>query len=494
MEKNLKNGSKKRSKKRLKKKLLVSGILIGMLLVILLAGYFSISSYFKTHFFPGTKINGIDCSRMTVEKVKERIQDGLQEYSLIVKERGDNSEVITAEMLSITYVDDQGVEKLLKKQEVYRWPSAIKGDKTYETAANIAYNKEGIDQVLDKLKCFQPDNVTAPVNASMEETEEGFSIVPEQQGNTLKREEVKNAVLDAVDTGKTEIDLEALDLYEKPEILSTNEELNARVQQLNTLISANIIYDFEDRQFTVDKKLIKSWLVKGEDGSYSIDQDQAANWVKEMAYETDTYSLTREFQTSTGQTITLPKHRGDYGWVINRDKTTQALLEAIQAGVQETREPEYLYKGVDRKKNDIGGTYVEICISTQTMWCYKNGNLVVQTPVVTGNHATGHDTPSGGVWAIDGKKADFDFKKYRAHSDFWLPFNGDVGIHDANWRTPEQYVPTTYENNGSHGCINTPRDAMEKIFNTVDIGYPVVIYFSPDQVVGPEPTQTEAGV
>lgn len=484
----------KKKAKRSRKKIIIPILMLCLLLLAVGGAYVGISMYFKTHFFPGTRINGIGCGRMTVKQVKEKIQDGLQEYSLIIYERGDTSEVITADMLGITYVDDKGVEKLLKQQKIYQWPTALKHDKVYETAANITYNKEGIDGILDNLKCFQPENVTAPVNAVMQETEEGFSIVPEQQGNTLKREEVKNAIIEAVDTGKTELRLEELDLYEKPAVLSTDEALNAQVQQLNRLISANIIYDFKDRQFTVDRTLIKSWLVKGEDGSYSIDQNQAAEWVKNMAYETDTYSLTREFRTSTGQMITLPKHRGDYGWVINKDQTTQALLEAIQGGVQETREPVYLYRGVDRRKNDIGGTYVEICISTQTMWCYKDGNLVVQTPVVTGNHATGHDTPSGGVWAIDGKKADFDFKKYRAHSDFWLPFNGDVGIHDANWRTPEQYVPTTYETNGSHGCINTPRDAMEKIFNTVDIGYPVVVYYSTDQVVGPEPTQEEAGV
>lgn len=484
---------KKKSRRRRKKFLIPIGIL-AVLLIALTGGYLGISSYFKTHFFPGTKINGIDCGKMTVEKVKEKIQEGLQEYTLTMQERGGSAEVLTADMLGITYVDDQGVEKLLKKQNAYRWPVALGKDTAYETAANITYNREGIDGILDQLKCFAPENITAPVNASLQETEEGYSIIPEELGNTLKREEVKQAVLDAVDSGKTQINLEEMDLYEKPAVLSTDEGLNGQLNQLKTLTSANIVYDFEDRQFTVDRNLIKSWLVKSEDGTYSLDEGKAAEWVKNMAYETDTYSLTREFQTSTGQTITLPKHRGDYGWVINKDKTTEALLEAVRAGVQETREPVYLYKGVDRKKNDIGGTYVEICISTQTMWCYKDGNLVVQTPVVTGNHASGHDTPSGGVWAIDGKKADFDFKKYRAHSDFWLPFNGDVGIHDASWRTPDQYVPTTYETNGSHGCINTPRDAMEKIFNTVEIGYPVVVYYSVDQVVGPEPTQTEAGV
>ena len=46
-----------------------------------------------------------------------------------------------------------------------------------------------------------------------------LSIIPEELGNTLKREEVKQAVLDAVDSGKTQINLEEMDLYEKPAVL-----------------------------------------------------------------------------------------------------------------------------------------------------------------------------------------------------------------------------------------------------------------------------------
>ena len=58
---------------------------------------------------------------------------------------------------------------------------------------------------------------------------------------------------------------------------STDEGLNGQLNQLNTLTSANIVYDFEDRQFTVDRKLIKSWLVKGEDGNYSLDESRRQN-------------------------------------------------------------------------------------------------------------------------------------------------------------------------------------------------------------------------
>lgn len=469
-------------------------ILIILVLVVAVAVlYLGISMYFKSHFLPGTSINGVDCSRKTVKEVKEQIQDKLMEYNLTVKERDDVSEEITSKMLEITYVDDNAVEELMENQDHFAWITSMRGNKKLEVTANMTYNREGIDGILDQMACFDPEKVQAPVNASIQENENGYAIVPESQGNTLKREEVKNAILEAVDSGKTEMDLEELDLYEKPAIVSTDEALNQELNQLNTITNAKIVYDFKDRQYTVDKTLIKEWMVKGEDGAYSIDSNKAAEWVRQMAYDTDTYSLAREFKTHSGVTIQMPKHRGDYGWVINKDKTTEALVEAIQNGVQETREPVYLYKGVAREINDIGGTYVEISITEQKMWCYKDGKLAVETPIVTGNHASGHDTPSGGVWAIDGKKADFHMKRYNADVDFWLPFNGDVGIHDASWRTPAEYNTETYKTAGSHGCINTPRDAMEKIFNIVEIGYPVVVYYSTDQVVGPEPSQSEMG-
>jgi len=112
---------------------------------------------------------------------------------------------------------------------------------------------------------------------------------------------------------------------------------------------------------------------------------------------------------------------------------------------------------------------------------------VTETPVTTGNHATGYDTPAGSVWAVDAKKSDCDFKLYPSHVMFWLPFNGDVGIHDASWRT--EYGGDIYLTNGSHGCVNTPYTEAEKVFNAIEIGDPVIVYYSLDDVTGPQPTQ-----
>ena len=110
------------------------------------------------------------------------------------------------------------------------------------------------------------------------------------------------------------------------------------------------------------------------------------------------------------------------------------------------------------------------------MWCYENGNLVVDTPVVTGNPNKGWGTPSGGVWAIDAKKRDaiLEGEGYEAPVDYWMPFNDNVGIHDFKERY--HFGSTIYLTNGSHGCVNTPYDAVQKIYETVSIGTPVIVY------------------
>ena len=57
---------------------------------------------------------------------------------------------------------------------------------------------------------------------------------------------------------------------------------------------------------------------------------------------------------------------------------------------------------------------------------------------------------------------------------YWMPFNKDVGIHDAAWRS--EFGGEIYKKDGSHGCVNTPPDMAEKIYNNIEIGVPIIVY------------------
>ena len=195
---------------------------------------------------------------------------------------------------------------------------------------------------------------------------------------------------------------------------------------------------------------------------------------KEAAYEVLDFLLNDEnVQAYLDDQKAVPCKEGDFELA----STLDGMKKYIKEGKTGTVEPVYLYEGKSRDTNDIGGTYVEISIQDQEMWCYKDGVVVVDTPVVTGNVSKGYDTPAGSVWAIDAKKHDAVLKGegYTQPVTYWMPFNGNVGIHDADtWRS--QYGGEIYKTSGSHGCVNTPTANAEKIFNTVEIGTPVIVY------------------
>ena len=75
-------------------------------------------------------------------------------------------------------------------------------------------------------------------------------------------------------------------------------------------------------------------------------------------------------------------------------------------------------------------------------------------------------------------KSPFPEEEYELWVDYWLGFSGAYGIHDACnstdcWRT--KFGLSTYIYNGSHGCINTPYNAVKMIYNWARVGTTVYI-------------------
>lgn len=127
---------------------------------------------------------------------------------------------------------------------------------------------------------------------------------------------------------------------------------------------------------------------------------------------------------------------------------------------------------------DVGNTYVEISLKQQHMWYYKNGKLITETDVVTGNDDGYHNTPKG-IYKIFQrvKHTTLVGADYVSYVDYWLGFTSSgIGIHDSSWRSSKEYGGTTYKGNGSHGCVNTPYKAVKKIYDNISKGTYVVLY------------------
>lgn len=426
-------------------------------------------------FFPNTTINGMDVSEKTVDQVKEMIASGIQGYSLTVRERGGNTEEIFGAEIGLKSEFDGSLEHYLESQEPMQWFRHRSKQTEYEIPAMISYDEQKLSEKIDGLECLKEENSRAPINAHISEYQpgQGYSIVPEEQGNLLNKETVTEGITHAIDNLDKEVDLEELDAYEKPEVTSENEELKELKEKLDRYASMSVTYQFGDSRETLGGDTISQWISVGDDGSISLDRNQVAAYVKNLASKYDTAYKSKTLNTSYGKTVTISK--GFYGWRINQNEETNQLYEIIQSGESQTREPVYSQKANSHGANDYGNTYVEINLTAQHLFFYKNGKLVVESDFVSGNHAKNYDTPSG-AYPLTYKQRDATLKgeNYRTPVSYWMPFNGNIGMHDAYWRS--SFGGQIYMTNGSHGCVNLPPAIAKTIFENISAGDPVLCY------------------
>ena len=68
-------------------------------------------------------------------------------------------------------------------------------------------------------------------------------------------------------------------------------------------------------------------------------------------------------------------------------------------------------------------------------------------------------------------------ENYATPVSYWMPFNGNIGMHDANWRS--SFGGNIYKTNGSHGCVNLPPSVAAELYGYVEKGTPVICYYLP---------------
>lgn len=450
-------------------------ILLVVLLLLLTAGAYGYGVYyFSSHFLPGSMVNGFNCSYMTREDTEDLLNQRVGAYVLAVETMRNGQEAISAKDVKLSYVSTGIVQKLINDQDRFLWFLAFNQSRDYDISESLSYNVAMLESAVANLKCMQPENVTEPVDAQIQDTGEQFEIIPEVVGNALDVTKTQEVIAAAMLRGKTSVDLEAESCYRKPSVYSTDEQVKANCEKMNQLCDIIITYDFADRTETVDRDVIKNWFGYDEEGNVILDENLVRSYVAGLGEKYDTMDQIRTFLTYDNREKEISG--GDYGWVIDQDAEVKALIEAIESGVTQVREPVYLYSGWSRGTNDIGSTYIEIDLTNQRLVFYKNGTPIVDTPIVSGNpDFEGCATPEG-CYSVDAKEspAVLTGEDYEANVTYWIPFAGNVGIHDASWRS--DFGGNLYLWEGSHGCVNVPYDKAAAIYENVEVGMPVVVY------------------
>lgn len=472
----MQNKKKKRKKKNQKMVLWSSlGVLFAFLLGLLIAG----SVYCSSHFSKGTIINEIDASGLTMEELESR----MREYVLTVRERtGEGSyitETITGDQIGVTVSNTDELNGILKQQNILKAISSyIKGEQQVYTVENLyAYVDSALMTAILKLQGFQESFVTEPENAHISEydPQTGYRIVPEIRGNVLNQTKTIQTVETAVDALLTEIDLEKAGCYEEPSVYADDVKLTERLAQMKQYTDLRIVYHFGQQEEVIDGSVLSGWLLVDEEtNKVSVSEEKIDDFVVMLRKKYDTIFRSREFQTSYGKTITI--EGGDYGWWMNYSQEQEQLKEMIINGESGERIPVYYQTAAVYGSQDYGNTYIEINLTAQHLFLYVNGEKKMESEFVSGNAARGFDTPAG-IYGITYKEQDAMLvgENYETPVSYWMPFNGNIGLHDAIWR--DSFGADIYKKSGSHGCVNMPYLKAKELYGEIAKGTPVICYY-----------------
>ena len=473
--------------KKKHKGLKVTGIVAAMLLVTAGCAYAGISYYYADKFFEGTTINGIDCSGMTAYQAEQALASKVEDYSIQVASRNLDPQVISGDQINYRYMSDGEVLSFLKKQKSYEWITGLYEKRSYTANENISYDKEMLQSQIKSLNCAMEENQVAPENAYVAFKDTQFEIVPETEGSKLNMKQAYKILSDAVSGSQREVDFASTpDAYVQAEVRSDDANLKATLDACNNFTKASITYTFGEETVTLDGSVIKDCLKFDDRGQFVQDdasfQQHVAEFVAQLAAEHDTVGTDREFHTTSGRTVYV--YGSAYGWQIDQGAETAQLLGEIQAGTQTTRDPVYEMTANSHGYNDLGDTYIEVDLSDQHMYYYQNGGIIFESDIVSGDMTYADRQTPPGIFTLYYKKSPDVLRgsklpngkyEYEQPVTYWMPFNGGIGFHDANWQP--YFGGDRYIGGGSHGCINLPPENAAVLYDIIDYGVPIICFY-----------------
>lgn len=457
-----------------KKTIIGCALIIGIPAAIAIIAYIMISVYYMNRFFPGTYINGIDFSNKTAKEAEKELEAYHSNYTFRIIERDGSQEVLKGSEIGHKIVFN-GIEDIKKNQGSWNWPMNLSDRKFYTAESGHGYDERKLRDAIEALDCMTKD-IVEPQNAYVDFTD-GVKIIPEIEGNKLDADKVFEAVGSAIKAGEVRLNIDAAGCYVRPEVTMDTEAFQKEIEPIKKLTKAVITLEIGKKTEVIDASVSERFLVQDEEGTISLDKEKVRAYVDGLEEKYETWGKPHEFKTTGGELISLS---GTLGWSIDVKGETEKIIEELKEGKDVKREVLYDATAPTWEGNEIGDTYIEISRSAQRMWFYKNGSIIVETDVVTGCLNEGHSTPAGAYKLLNklrnqtliGANPD---DPYESKVSFWLPFIGNMyGIHDASWRG--SFGGSIYVYNGSHGCVNTPYNKVQAIYENIEIGTPVLIY------------------
>ena len=476
-----------------------------IVLILLLAGVLAGGGYYlkkqseRPDYFANTTVNGYDVSGKTPEQALSLLAGDYGNVNVTLTEGGQDA--VSGMLADFGYIVDQDKLSSNLKEVFTRQRNgfsalirSLSGGNTFTVTIPFKFYDEKLNELVNAGHL--PSERVVSVDAKMQynEKENYYYIEPEVNGTEFDDSSlqtyVRDQIADCVSGNHPGEDLTISfpeDIYIKPVVTEGDVALNTTVNVYNQFCKAKITYVFGSQKEMIDWNTIQGWL-SIQDGQGVLDDTKVSEYVISIAAKYNTRHYDRTFHTSYGTDIVIPSSENDYGYTVNEEEECRQLVADIRSNTEVEREPVYYATNRDygnplyykrEGRDDLAGTYVEVNLTTQHLWFYKDYAVIMDTDIVSGCVAKKAETKTG-TFALAYKESPSVLvgtnaeDGYETEVKYWMPFYEGQGLHDADWRT--SFGGNIYLTNGSHGCVNLPPYAAEAIYNNIDAGVAIIIY------------------
>lgn len=429
--------------------------------------------FLKTHFLKDTRIGGIDCSYLSIENAIKKVEQEKKESIVTLSLAEDISYKASLDELGILF-DYRKFEAIFEAQHT-DWESS----REYKLEDVISVDKSKTASFLKQIPELQREFVVEPKDAYLDWNGKEFYIQKEIIGIKYEFEELLEFAVKNLEENVSYIDFTVIGKV-FPNIME--EDLEAERDQKNSIIDTAILFMLNNEEIvTLDSNTIRTWVLQNGDGQYEINTDDGIlNFVEELSSKVDEANATMQFvPAEMEQAITLE---------VPSDKRPQLEKEQQISRIREllgSKDPIWEEPIYDREFiSDKLSSFIQVDITRQHLWFFLDGDLLVDSPCVTGNpNIEGYATPTGiyykkneatGKVPLSG--TNYDGTPYLSYVTYWVGYYEGYGLHDASWR--KQFGGEIYKTSGSHGCTNLPFEVAKTVFENIDETMPIIYYES----------------
>lgn len=454
-----------------------------ILLVAVILGlicYFAVVCFYKDVFMINTWINGIYCTGKSVEEVNTELLLQTKAPFLTIINRDGETGII--DMAEVAYQEDYTMSLQAQKenQNPWLWPIEVVKKKDISLLPQRTWDEGALKQQISELDIVKKE-IADDLQVKIVKGDSGYELY-DNLYDVMQPDLLADYVNKSFVNGEMTVKMQLSDAYRDMPPTSKQEEIREQWARLQEYLDCGIVYDMGAEKISIDHKIASEFVLVDEDGRFILNE-QGEFQMDELAVELFIDDLVKEYNT-VGGVLDFNATRGEtvqveyvtYGTELDAETEKAYLKEAFSQRIREEHVPKYLQEGYARGKNDIGDTYIEVDMGMQKLYAYKNGELLLETDIVTGNMKRKWNTPEGVNFVYNKQKnRTLRGPGYATPVDFWMPVKGSIGLHDADWR--KEFGGEIYLTNGSHGCVNIPPEVMPTIYEEYEIGTPVIMFY-----------------